>query len=86
MTRITYTVGEDKGFIYWAIAEQFKELEGRIFNLSKMDALQIEKMDNLSTAAKILLSAVAGAVIQHLIDEGVEVEFIFSTGYFEVEI
>ncbi len=80
MTKITYVVGEQKGVIYWAASEHFKELENKVFNLGEMEAVQIEKISNLSLTAKILLSAVAGAIIQHLIDNGVETELIFSKG------
>lgn len=80
MTRIEYEVGERKGKIYWAASEYFGELKGREYELGKMEATEIEKMENLSVTGKILLSAVAGAVIQHLLDEGVEAEEIFETG------
>ena len=50
-----------------------------------MEASQIEKLENLSITARILLSAVAGALIQHLIDKGVDSEVIFSSGNFTVK-
>ncbi len=50
-----------------------------------MEATQIEKLENLSVTAKILLSAVAGAIIQHLIDNGIETELIFNSGSFLVK-
>lgn len=84
MTEISYTVGTENGVIHWAAAEQFDELTGRTFYLNQMEATQIEKMEDLSITAKILLSAVAGAVIQHLIDKGIEAEQIFSKGSFIV--
>ena len=84
MTEITYTAGNESGTIFWAVAEQFQELEGKTFNLHEMEATQIEKLENLSVTAKILLSAVAGAIIQHLIDKGVPTEQIFSAGTFIV--
>lgn len=82
MTKITYTVGEETGAIYWAAAEQFSELAGKKFSLGEMEAAQIEKRKDLTLTAKILLSAVAGAIIQHLIDKEVETELIFSRGTF----
>jgi hypothetical protein len=36
--------------------------------LNKTSAVEIMKMGKISTKSKILLSAVAGAVIQHVID------------------
>jgi predicted metalloenzyme YecM len=85
MTTITYTIGNKKGTISWAAAEQFNELENTIFSLAEMEATQIEKRANLSTTAKILLSAVAGAIIQHLIDQGYATNLIFSQGSFVVD-
>lgn len=85
MTKITYTVGEQNGAIYWMATEHFKKLENKIFSLEQMEAEQIEKLKSLSLTAKILLSAVAGAIIQHLIDKGVETELIFSKGTFVIK-
>ena len=48
------------------------------FNLNEVAADQIITINNLSEVAKILLSAVAGAVIQHLIDINVPIDKIFS--------
>ena len=50
--------------------------------LNKVAADQIVMIDNLSETAKILLSAVAGAVIQHLIDNNCGIDSIFNNGYF----
>ena len=50
-----------------------------------MAAEQIEMINNLSNTAKILLSAVAGAVIQHLIDNNCQMDNIFENGYFIVK-
>ena len=50
-----------------------------------MAADQIETINNLSTTAKLLLSAVAGAVIQHLIDNNCPIDSIFTKGYFIVK-
>ena len=70
--------------IEWAISEHFNELKGMKFNLNEVAADQIITINNLSEVAKILLSAVAGAVIQHLIDINVPIDKIFS-GYFIVK-
>lgn len=53
--------------IMWAIREDFSELKGKKFEIYKMSAKDILSMD-LSDYSKILLSAMAGAVIQYLID------------------
>ena len=70
--------------IEWALSEHFNELKGMKFNLNEVAADQIITINNLSEVAKILLSAVAGAVIQHLIDINVPIDKIFS-GYFIVK-
>ena len=70
--------------IEWAISEHFNELKGMKFNLNEVAADQIITINDLSEVAKILLSAVAGAVIQHLIDINVPIDKIFS-GYFIVK-
>ena len=49
--------------IEWALSEHFDELKGKIFMLNEVSAEQIERISDLSLTAKILLSAVAGAVI-----------------------
>ena len=64
--------------IEWAISEHFNELKGMKFNLNEVAADQIITINNLSEVAKILLSAVAGAVIQHLIDKECPIDKIFS--------
>lgn len=84
MTRIAYKVEERTGEIYWAASEQFDELKGREYDLGKMEAVEIAQMGDLSEVAKLLLSAVAGAVIQHLLDAGVEAQKIFTEGKFWV--
>ncbi len=53
--------------------------------LNKMAADQIVMINNLSETAKILLSAVAGAVIQHLIDSNCHINSIFENGYFIIK-
>ncbi len=85
MTKITYTFGEEVGTIYWVAAEQFSELAGKKFILGEMEATQIEKRKDLTITAKILLSAVAGAIIQRLIDTNIPVEVIFNRGTFIIE-
>ena len=42
-------------------------------------------INNISETAKILLSAVAGAVIQHLIDNNCQINSIFENGYFIIK-
>jgi len=84
MTEITYSTENESGKIYWVASEQFKELIGTRYNLSDMEASQIEQLSDLSITARILLSAVAGALIQHLIDKGMDSKEIFSSGYFRV--
>lgn len=54
--------------INWAIDEDFSELTKIRIPFNKTSAADIMKMDNISDYSKILLSAVAGAVIQHVID------------------
>ena len=55
--------------IDWVLDEDFSELVNMgCILLNKTSAADIMKMDNISDYAKILLSAVAGAVIQHVID------------------
>ena len=71
--------------IEWVLSEYFGELKGKKFMLNKMAADQIEMINNLSDTAKILLSAVAGAVIQHLIDNNCQINNIFEKGYFIVK-
>lgn len=85
MTTIEYTINDTRGEIVWSASEVFDELRGKIFSLGKMEASDIEKDDTLSIRAKILLSAVAGAVIQHLLDQGHEAQTIFKNGKFVVK-
>lgn len=82
---IEISVENKKYMIEWALSEYFGELKGKKFMLNEMAAEQIEKMEDLSIVAKILLSAVAGAVIQHLIDNNIEIDSIFKTGYFVIK-
>lgn len=77
---------EDKKYqIEWALSEYFGELKGKKFMLNKMASDQIIMINNLSDTAKILLSAVAGAVIQYLIDNNCKIDNIFENGYFIVK-
>lgn len=71
--------------IEWALSEYFGELKGKRFMINEMAADQIETIDNLSSTAKLLLSAVAGAVIQHLIDNNCKIDSIFECGYFIIK-
>lgn len=71
--------------IEWALSEYFDELKGMKFMLNKVAADQIVMINNLSETAKILLSAVAGAVIQHLIDNKCPIGSIFKNGYFVIK-
>ena len=81
---IEINVDDKKYKIEWALSEYFDELKGMKFRLNNVAADQIIKMDNLTETAKILLSAVAGAVIQHLIDNNCPIDKIFENGYFMV--
>ena len=77
---------ENKNYqIEWALSEYFGELKGQKYMLNNVASEQIEKLDNLSSTAKILLSAVAGAVIQHLIDNNCQIDKIFEYGYFIIK-
>lgn len=71
--------------IEWALSEFFGELKGMKFMLNEVAADQIVKINNLSETAKILLSAVAGAVIQYLMDINCPIDSIFNNGYFIVK-
>lgn len=79
---IEINVDNKKYQIEWDLSEYFDELKGMKFMLNKVAADQIVVIDNLSETAKILLSAVAGAVIQYLIDNNCPIDSIFENGYF----
>lgn len=81
---ILYEVGGRSGSIYWVASEYFGELSGKKYELGRMEATVILARDDLSEVGKILLSAVAGATIQYLIDAGVSVEDIFQRGVMEI--
>lgn len=85
MTKISYQVDEIKGEISWEASEFFGELAGNEYRLDKMTAAEIVKIPNLSETAKILLSAVAGAIIQHLLDKDINAGQVFESGKFIVE-
>ena len=85
MTPIKYTIGKESGEIIWSASETFDELRGKTYNLGQMEAVEIEQLSDLSITAKILLSAVAGAIIQHLLDQGYEADTIFQSGAFEIK-
>ena len=86
MMQIIEIIVENKSYqIEWALSEYFDELKGMKFMLNKVEADQIVMIKNLSETAKILLSAVAGAVIQHLIDNNCPIDSIFSNGYFIIK-
>ena len=86
MSQIIEIIVENKKYqIEWALSEYFGELKGKKFMLNKMAADQIVMINNLSETAKILLSAVAGAVIQHLIDNNCHINSIFENGYFIIK-
>ena len=78
-------VDNKKYRIEWALSEYFDELKGMKFMLNNVAANQIIKMNGLSEMAKILLSAVSGAVIQHLIDNNLKIDNIFKNGYFIIQ-
>lgn len=71
--------------IEWALSEYFDELKGMSFKLNEVAADQIVMINYLSETAKILLSAVAGAVIQYLIDNNCNIDSIFKNGYFVIQ-
>lgn len=86
MLQIIEIIVENKKYqIEWALSEYFDKLKGMKFMLNQMAADQIIMINNLSMTAKILLSAVAGAVIQHLIDNNCKVDNIFENGYFIIK-
>ena len=82
---IEINVDNEEYQIEWNLSEHFDELKGMKYMLNKMAADQIVLMDNLSETAKILLSAVAGAVIQHLLDNNCQINSIFENGYFIIK-
>ena len=81
MQKIDIIVDDKEYQIEWALSEYFGELKGMKFMLNEVAADQIVKLDNLSEVAKILLSAVAGASIQYLMDNNCPIDSIFNNGY-----
>ena len=81
MQKIDIIVDDKEYQIEWALSEYFGELKGMKFMLNEVAADQIIKLDNLSEVAKILLSAVAGASIQYLMDNNCPIDSIFNNGY-----
>ena len=86
MQIIEIILGNKSYQIEWALSEYFDELKGMKFRLNRVAADQIIMINNLSVTAKILLSAVAGAVIQYLIDNNENIDNIFSNGYFVIKV
>ena len=100
MARITYEVSSSEqlgktssdssvktpiaGEIVWAASEYFGELVGQTYSLGEMEAVKIDQMSGLSPVAKLLLSAVAGAIIQHLLDQNIPADQIFTFGTFQI--
>lgn len=69
MARIIIKKGiGNAGSFAWSADEEFTELFGKEFKLTEMEAKDIEQMSDLSIRSKILLSAVAGATWQWLLD------------------
>lgn len=85
MQIIKINVENEEYQIEWALSEYFDEIKGMKYMLNEVAAEQISQITNLSDTAKILLSAVAGAVIQYLIDSGCPIDSIFNNGYFVIE-
>lgn len=85
MQKIDIIVDDKEYQIEWALSEYFGELKGMKFMLNEVAADQIVKLDNLSEVAKILLSAVAGASIQYLMDNNCPIDSIFNNGYFIIK-
>ena len=86
MSQIIEIIVDNKKYqIEWTLSEYFDELKGMKFMLNKMTADQIVMINTISETAKILLSAVAGAVIQHLLDDNCQVNSIFENGYFIIK-
>ena len=86
MPQVIKIIVDDKEYqIEWNKSEHFDELKGKKFMLNEMAADRIVKIKDLSETAKILLSAVAGAAIQYLIDIKINIDSIFENGHFIVK-
>ena len=80
---INYDIsGKILGYITWVADEEFGELLETTFHIGKMKATDIVELEGLSMEAKILLSAIAGALIQHLFETDVNLTEAFETGTF----
>lgn len=81
--KIHYEIPDDKsGFITWVNDEEFGELLETTFHIGKMKAVDIADMNSISIEGKLLLSAVAGALIQHLIESNADLPKAFAGGTF----
>jgi hypothetical protein len=68
--------------IGWAVDEDFDELiKYRPISINETTAEKIEALEGLSIRSRILLSAVAGAAIQYLLDND-----IAFTGEWEIKV
>lgn len=85
MQVIEIIVENEKYQIEWALSEYFGELKGKKYMLNELAADQIVKINDLSDTAKILLSAVAGAAIQYLMDNNCPIDRIFKNGYLVIK-
>ena len=86
MSQIIEIIVDNKKYqIEWALSEYFDELKGMKCMLNEVAANQIATIDYLSETAKILLSAVAGAAIQYLMDNNCPIDSIFKNGYFIIK-
>lgn len=56
----------------WSSKENFSNLVNKQFNLFKMTAADIIEIEGFSDYDKIILSAVAGAAFQYIIDNNME--------------
>ena len=85
MQVIEIFVDNEKYKIEWALSEHFGELKGKKYMLNELAADQIVTINGLSETAKILLSAVAGAAIQYLMDNKCQIDSIFKNGYLVIK-
>lgn len=80
---INYDIsGKILGYITWVTDEEFGELLETTFYIGKMKVADITELEGLSMEAKLLLSAIAGALIQHLFETNVDLTEAFRTGTF----
>lgn len=87
MARINYRIPNiPDGSIPWLANECFIELVGKEFHIGKVKAVDIVEMKDLSIESMILLSAVAGALIQHLYDKHANMSNVFEYGKFSIEL